>query len=264
MAEDDKYTYPGSGGVLVNSLGIRDAARLDAAMNDYASFAMAEMYAQAIPERPGSDYLIEIHERMFNRIAPGIAGRIRDVDAQATGTGIPYCRPEYIEENLGALFRKLDREDYLSGLGEREFAERLADRWGELSAIHPFRDGNTRSQSTYVTMIAERAGHPIDWDRIDVDTLRTLRLNAVAGQDKPLAEYLAGRLLTTGQSTGGLPKLTPELQRIVELNKRSYPTSATEIGRRAKDGQRGTEGTAEGRGYRPPQQGRSADNGWER
>lgn len=258
MSEDDKYTYPGSGGVLVNSLGIRDAARLDASMNDFASFAMAEMYAKAVPDRPGRDYLVEIHDRMFSRVAPGIAGRIRDVDAQATGTGIPYCRPEYIEENLGGLFHKLDREDYLSGLGEREFAERLANRWGELSAIHPFRDGNTRSQSTYVTIIAERAGHPIDWGRIDVDTLRLLRLNAVAGQDRPLADYLADRFVTTGQSSGGLPRLTPELQRIVDLNKRNYPTSATEIGRPANGG------TAEGRGYRPSQQGRSTDNGWER
>jgi cell filamentation protein len=258
MSEDDKYTYPGSGGVLVNSLGIRDAARLDAAMNDYASFAMAEMYAKAIPGHPGRDYLVEIHDRMFSRVVPGIAGRIRDVDAQATGTGIPYCRPEYIEENLRGLFRKLDREDYLSGLGEREFAERLADRWGELSAIHPFRDGNTRSQSIYVTLIAERAGHPIDWGRIDVDTLRLLRLNAVAGQDRPLADYLAVRFVATGQSSGGLPRLTPELQRIVDLNKRNFPTSATEIGRPANGG------TAEGRGYRPSQQGRSADNGWER
>ncbi|RDV43225.1 cell filamentation protein, partial [Leifsonia sp. ku-ls] len=32
MSEDDKYTYPDSGGVLVNSKGIRNAARLDAAM----------------------------------------------------------------------------------------------------------------------------------------------------------------------------------------------------------------------------------------
>lgn len=53
-------------------------------------------------------------------------------------------------------------------------------------------------------------------------------------------------------------QLDPELQRIVDLNKLDYPTSATEIGRTAKGN------TAEGRSYRPPQQGRSADNGLER
>jgi cell filamentation protein len=107
--EDDKYTYPDSGAVLVNSRNIRDAARLDMAINDYASVAMASLRGEPTPERPGLEYLKEIHTRMFAPIVPGIAGRIRDVDVQATGTGIPYCRPDYINENLGSLFKKLDR-----------------------------------------------------------------------------------------------------------------------------------------------------------
>lgn len=258
MAEDDKYTYPGSGGVLVNRFDIRDASRLDHTMNEYASLAMSDIYTEAIPDRPGRDYLAEIHERMFSRIAPGIAGRIRDVDVQATGTGIPYCRPEFIDENMDALFRKLDREDYLSGLTGREFADRLADRWGELSAIHPYRDGNTRSQSAYVTMIAERAGHRIDWQRVDVDELRSLRLNAVAGQDRPLADYLADRLVTPERSAGSVPMLSPELQRIVELNKLDYPTKATDITRPSQ------RKVPEARGYQPPTQGPSTDHGYGR
>ncbi|MCY1692893.1 Fic/DOC family protein [Curtobacterium sp. SL109] len=195
MSVDDKYTYPGSGGVLVNAAGIRDQRQLDEAMNDVASITMAEVRAEPVPDRPGYGYLQSIHERMFGDLVPGIAGRIRDVDVQATGTGIPYCRPEYIDANLATVFGKLEREDYLTGLDAETFADRLADRWGELSAIHPYRDGNTRSQSTYVSAIAERAGHPIDWERVDVDELRTARLYAVAGNDRPLADYLCAHLV---------------------------------------------------------------------
>jgi cell filamentation protein len=137
---------------------------------------------------------------MFGDLLPGIAGKIRDVDVQATGTGIPYCRPEFIDANLTTLFQKLDRENYLTGLDANTFADRLADRWGELSAIHPYRDGNTRSQSTYVSAIAERAGHPIDWERVDVDELRTFRLQAVAGNDRPLAGYLREHLVDTDRA----------------------------------------------------------------
>ncbi|MCE0459727.1 Fic/DOC family protein [Curtobacterium flaccumfaciens] len=197
MSVDDKYTYPGSGGVLVNAAGIRDQGQLDEAMNDVASITMAEVRAERVPDRPDYAYLRGIHERMFGDLVPGIAGKIRDVDVQATGTGIPYCRPEYIDANLSTLFGKLEREDYLAGLDADTFAVRLADRWGELSAIHPYRDGNTRSQSTYVSAIAERAGHPIDWERVDVDELRTVRLQAVAGNDRPLADYLRTHLVET-------------------------------------------------------------------
>ncbi len=44
--------------------------------------------------------------------------------------------------------------------------------------------------------IAERAGHPIDWERVDVDELRTARLHAVAGNDRPLADYLRTHLVS--------------------------------------------------------------------
>ena len=83
MGEDDKYTYFGSGGVLVNAFDIRDGAKLDAAMNDYASVAMAALRVESAPDWPSRDYLTEIHTRMFARIVPGIAG------ASATST----CRP---------------------------------------------------------------------------------------------------------------------------------------------------------------------------
>ncbi|WP_254789363.1 Fic/DOC family protein [Curtobacterium sp. YR515] len=231
VSDDDKYTYPGSGGVLINSKGIRDQARLDQATNDYASAAMAELSNEPIPDRPDAGYLRSIHERMFERIAPNIAGRTRDVDVQATGTGIPYCRPEYIDENMAGLFRKLDREDYLTGLDPRAFADRLADRWGELSAIHPYRDGNTRTQSFYVSTLAERAGHPIDWQRVNVDELRAHRLNAVAGQECGLADYLHERLMTPGEQGRQVPTLTADQQRIVEMLARQNGRPATEATR---------------------------------
>lgn len=246
MAEDDKYTYPGSGGVLVNTFGIRDAARFDAAMNDVATVAMFEIRREPVPAKPDADYLRQIHERMFQRIVPAIAGRIRDVDVQAGETGIAYCRPEYITENMSALFRKLDAEDYLTGLSGREFADRLADRWGELSAIHPYRDGNTRSQTVYVSTIAERAGHPIDWTRVDVDTLRTLRLSAVVGRDRPLADYLAERLLTPEHGAAVPAPLPPELRHIQELQRIGFPEAPTT----APPPQ--SQGPTAGPAYRPP------------
>jgi cell filamentation protein len=108
MSVDDKYTYPGSGGVLVNAAGIRNQRQLDEAMNDVASITMAEVRAERVPDRPGYAYLRDIQERMFGDLVPGIAGKVRDVDVQATGTGIPYCRPEYIDANLSTLFGKLE------------------------------------------------------------------------------------------------------------------------------------------------------------
>lgn len=43
------------------------------------------------------------------------AGEIRTTDAEATGTGIVYARPEYIEGAVRSLFDRLEREDFLTG-----------------------------------------------------------------------------------------------------------------------------------------------------
>jgi hypothetical protein len=113
---------------------------------------------------------------------------------------IPPCRPDFIEANLDTLFRKPEREDYLTGLDADTFTERLADRRGELSAIRPLRDGDTRSQSMCMAALARRAGHPIDWASIDVDELRHHRLQDIAGTDRPLAEYVRAHLIDTAST----------------------------------------------------------------
>lgn len=123
MSLDDKYTYPGSGGVLVNLLDIRDPAVLDHALNDYASFAWAEIEAEE-PHSLDFEYLRSIHRRMFGDVLAW-AGELRDVDAQAVGTGIPYARPEFIRPAVDELFGKLAGESYLAGLDRLEFVARL-------------------------------------------------------------------------------------------------------------------------------------------
>lgn len=91
-------------------------------------------------------------------------------------------------------FRRLENDGYLRGRDGHGFAEGLADHWGEITALDPFRGGNTRSQSAFVSMLANRAGFTIQWSQIDVDMLRSLRLEAVARSSTPLAEYLESRL----------------------------------------------------------------------
>src|SRR5262249_29715253 len=146
MSLDDKYTYPGSGGVLRNRLDIRDAADLDLVVNKYATAVWAIFWADLDPV-PDLSHLKRIHQAMFGRVLTW-AGELRDVNATATGTGIVYARPEFIRGALDDLFTTLARENYLADIDDpRQFATALAERWGYLTQIHPFRDGNTRSQS---------------------------------------------------------------------------------------------------------------------
>jgi cell filamentation protein len=158
--------------------------RLDQLLNDTASSACAaiEIVRSASPD---FEYLRSVQRRMFSRVLSW-AGEVRDVDAQAVGTGIPYARPEFIQPALDELFAKLAAEDYLAGLDRAKFVRRLAACWADLSAIHPFATA-TRGRSR--RMSATSPSEPVTRATGPASTWTASRPRAVAGDEAPLAEY---------------------------------------------------------------------------
>jgi cell filamentation protein len=59
----------------------------------------------------------------------------------------------------------LKAESDLRGLEADAMAKRLAYYYGELDAIHAFRDGNSRTLRAFTADLAEAAGHRLDWAR---------------------------------------------------------------------------------------------------
>ena len=170
MSLDDRHTYPGSGGVLIDAAGIltRQPSIRRSTTSPRSSLPPSKP-SRPLIGRDSTTCRASISACSVTS-SSGIAGQIRDVDVQGTGTGIPHCRPEYIDANLATLFRKLEPEDSLIGLDAGALAERLADQ----------------------------AGHPIDGPRIGLDALREHRLHAVAGS--PLALHLSAHLAPAEQA----------------------------------------------------------------
>lgn len=113
--------------MLVNRLGIRDAARLDLALNDYATVGWFRLRKLAPSEASVFEYqqIIEMFGSLLNW-----AGELRQTGVQATGTGIAYAHPEDISESLLSFLGKLQRKDFLTSLDSLALSDRLADRRG--------------------------------------------------------------------------------------------------------------------------------------
>ena len=62
--------------------------------------------------------------------------------------------------------KPLKRESYLQGLDKQKLAERLAYYIGEINAIHPFREGNGRSQRMFIELLALHNGYKLDFAKI--------------------------------------------------------------------------------------------------
>lgn len=74
-----------------------------------------------------------------------------------------FCQPEHIVSYAAEVFDRLTDSDWMRGLDEESFICAAADVLGDLNALHPFREGNGRSQRAFIELLSDDAGHPIVW-----------------------------------------------------------------------------------------------------
>jgi len=160
MNWDDPYLYPGST-VLINKLGITDAARLDYVEREYVALRAA----QGVPNG-GFDlaHLRAIHRHLFQDVYEW-AGELRTVEISKGGHQFQFR--QFIETGMGDIHRRLVKANFLRDLSPGEFAEAAGEIFGDLNYVHPFREGNGRTQLLFLEQLAEQAGHPLDLARLD-------------------------------------------------------------------------------------------------
>ena len=61
----------------------------------------------------------------------------------------------------------LEAAEYFRGSGPDGFAEGAGPVLGDVNHVHPFREGNGRTQLQYLKQLAARAVHAIELTRID-------------------------------------------------------------------------------------------------
>ena len=57
--------------------------------------------------------------------------------------------------------------DYLRGRDRTAFVEGLAETYADINALHPFREGNGRTQRAFLQQLARDADHPLSWTNLD-------------------------------------------------------------------------------------------------
>ena len=170
------YCYPGTY-ILKNKLNITNENELIDAERSITSLRTAQLIQNPLDGDLDFNYLKNIHKFIFGDIYEW-AGSIRTVNISK---GNPFCRCEFIEEQMESIMKKLKRENYLEGLSINVLAERLAYYIGEINEIHPFREGNGRVQRLYFRQLARWIGHSLNFAVIDSDRMMIATIHASAG-----------------------------------------------------------------------------------
>ena len=119
------------------------------------------------------DHVQSIHRQLFRDVYPW-AGELRTVGISKGTRDLPdgtqakagFLPVEHIPFVVNGMADQLRQEDYLRGLSNEEFGDRLAVHFNDLNEAHPFREGNGRMQRALWDQLAAEAGHTIHWQAI--------------------------------------------------------------------------------------------------
>lgn len=179
----DPYCYPGSD-VLRNLPGLTDQSVLEA----YEAMSTAQRAEEAFPDgRLSVRHYRAFHHHLFQDVYPW-AGPYRTVRISKDGNA--FCYPEHIRREMKELFLWLRNNHFLRGLDDESFCIKGAYFLTVLNAIHPFREGNGRTQTAFMTLIAARTGRRLDLEALDPATFLPAMIRSFQGEEGPLAQEL--------------------------------------------------------------------------
>lgn len=162
----DPYLDPGTG-ILRNLVGATSQEQLRKIESDVASAAEIEL--ENIPRSNDLKELQAIHKALFGKIYDW-AGEIRTVDIKK-GSEEFFLFQFRVSQGADFVFSELAKEHVLRGLNREDFAKRLAYFYEQLNFVHPFREGNGRTQRVFWNRVAADAGYFIDWSQVVGDEL---------------------------------------------------------------------------------------------
>jgi cell filamentation protein len=162
-------------GILRNKFGLTDQASLN---REEANAVIARSMLLRLNPLKGnfdSEHLKAIHFYLFRDVYDW-AGKYRTVPlakAEFAGSGriTKFAPPELIEAELIKVFRQLAKERFLQGLPRKEFVSNIASLLSEINRIHPFREGNGRTQRIFVSQLAQRLGYELHFEVVSRERL---------------------------------------------------------------------------------------------
>ncbi len=186
---DNYYCYPHSN-TLKNKFNITDEEELKDVERQITAVRAAQILKEPIKGYFDEIHLKAIHKHLFSDIYSW-AGEYRKVNISK---GNPFCLFQYIPDQLHNLFEELKKEAYLSLLNPKDLARRLAYYLGELNAIHPFREGNGRTQRIFIMELADKNGYILDLSKVNQKDMIKASIQSFALNYGPMTEIINSSL----------------------------------------------------------------------
>ncbi|UTO28071.1 BID domain-containing T4SS effector [Bartonella harrusi] len=186
------YVYPKTT-TLKNKYGIKDLKSFLEKCSHDTTQAMVNLREEPLPDHFDSTYLCHIHRQLFKNTFEW-AGHLRHIpftfsdgtiaampEMKRTGWENPFAIGDEVQEGLQTLEQTLVEKNNLRDLTREEFNSEAISLFNSLNQLHPFREGNGRTQRVFFEKLALAAGHQLDFSLV---TKERMMLASVAVAEK--------------------------------------------------------------------------------
>lgn len=178
---------------LINKLNIRDEKIL-AEVEGRITFAKSStLEKEPISSTFDFEHYKTIHKYLFNDLYDW-AGQIRTVNLSKKGT--LFANADEIERIADACFKRLADNNFFRDMDFNDFVENIVDFYCVTNILHPFREGNGRTQRIFIAQLIRFNGYDIDFNSIDADELMMATIQAANGISDGLKDIFRCSIIT--------------------------------------------------------------------
>lgn len=155
------YCYNGTD-ILINKLNITNDDDLFNAERELVSLRTYELNEKPLKGNFDFKYLKDIHKYLFQDVYRW-AGDIKNCNIAKQDL---FCLAEHIESFGSDVFNKLKKEKYFVEYDSDTTLDKLVELFADINALHPFREGNGRSQRVFIESLAKINGIYLDLTKV--------------------------------------------------------------------------------------------------
>ena len=168
---------------LINKFGIKDEKKLSQMETLITTAKCQELEISPIVGDFGFDHYKAIHKYIFEDLYDW-AGKVRTASISKKGT--VFILPESIEPLADRIFTGLQKNNCYIGYDNDRYIDSIVDFYCRTNMLHPFREGNGRTQRVFLTQLIRHSGHDINFSTIDTDELMIATIQSANG----IVDYL--------------------------------------------------------------------------
>lgn len=163
---------------FINKMGIRDEVELMETESALTLANISLLEQEPIAGNFDFAHYKAIHKFLFDDLYDW-AGQIRTVNLSKKGT--LFIPADEIERVGNAIFTHLAEADCFRSDDFHMFVKHLTEFYCDTNLLHPFREGNGRTQRVFLVQLIRHAGYTIDFSDMDMDELLIATIHAANG-----------------------------------------------------------------------------------